>query len=201
MLHEIIQLVLILINRCANHKVTMHNITSCDDVPRDTYDCAIGIHALHAGKLLIKLSVKYTYHFHIHFQIPFAIILGGTDVNESNWSEEKIKIMETALFKCKCIVAFHQELADNCIKKWSNINVYSHFIEKQLKTKVSDKIRLIPPAVLCWPDNSTFSIFETCNINKNQRVFILPCSIRYSYFSNFFVLTGKKSCKRSFVSC
>jgi len=58
----------------------------------------IGVHAYRAGCLLLKTDV------------PFSIVLGGTDVNVQLFDEHKRAVMEEALQKSVQIIAFHKGL-------------------------------------------------------------------------------------------
>lgn len=56
-------------------------------IKTDGFHCAIGIHAWRAGRLLSDCPV------------PFALIFGGTDLNEHHRDKEKFVMMSKAINK------------------------------------------------------------------------------------------------------
>lgn len=89
----------------------------------------IGIHAFKAGRLLKETDV------------PFTIILGGTDVNVMSKDEEKLSVMTQVLLKASHVVAFNALMLD-CQRKWPALD--------------RSKCSIIPQGVCVFP--SSFSV-------------------------------------------
>ncbi|GAB5361870.1 hypothetical protein AAMO2058_000750100 [Amorphochlora amoebiformis] len=120
--------------------------------------CLIGLHALKAGRHLIDQK------------LPYAIIIGGTDVNEYEFLDTPSKkIVQTCLQKARIIIAFSRSLRNSVLK---------------MSTNVKSKIRIIPQAVqiphLCTPLAQPEVSFEADEKPHTPRshVFFLPASIR-----------------------
>ncbi|RMX47959.1 hypothetical protein pdam_00005363 [Pocillopora damicornis] len=75
-------------------------------VKTDGFQCAIGIHAWRAGRLLLDCPV------------PFAIIFGGTDLNEYDRDKDKFETMTKAIRKAKYLVAFSSSMKNQAVVLW-----------------------------------------------------------------------------------
>ena len=59
---------------------------------------ASGVHAFRSGKVLLGS------------QVPYSIVLGGTDVNVMAEDASKCHVMQKALDKSACVLAFSREM-------------------------------------------------------------------------------------------
>lgn len=87
-------------------------------------ECAIGIHAWRSGRLLLDCPV------------PFAIVFGGTDLNEHCKDEEKFEIISKVVEESRYLVAFSKPMKRRALLMWPGIE---------------DKIVLQPQATLVAP--------------------------------------------------
>ncbi|KAJ7333825.1 Glycosyl transferases group 1 [Desmophyllum pertusum] len=92
-------------------------------------ECAIGIHAWRAGRLLLDCPV------------PFAIIFGGTDLNENHRDKEKLETMNKVTEKARYLVAFSDAMKKQALVLWP---------------KCEEKIILQPQAVCVGPSGFKF---------------------------------------------
>eukprot|EP01102_Stenamoeba_stenopodia_P015513 TRINITY_DN5297_c0_g1_i1.p1 TRINITY_DN5297_c0_g1~~TRINITY_DN5297_c0_g1_i1.p1 ORF type:complete len:460 (+),score=34.53 TRINITY_DN5297_c0_g1_i1:84-1382(+) len=129
-------------------------------------DLIIGLHAIHAGRLLLGISC------------PYILIFGGTDINESWKLKKEMALMTEVVSKALQLVAFHQGMAMKCARLWPI---------------TANKIRVIAPAVRDLRDelrDYSFSIRRKLGIPDRLiqhsesatlmacPLFVLPCSIR-----------------------
>jgi len=125
-------------------------------VNADQVSCFIALHALKAGRHLLRHS------------IPFAIILGGTDVNEfQRKSTDDRKRILACLRLARIVVAFSKPLA---------------VLARQICPCIQ-KVVVIPQAVdaaALRKDASSFGSSEACmkNSSAHRHIFLLPASIR-----------------------
>ncbi|PVD31454.1 hypothetical protein C0Q70_06866 [Pomacea canaliculata] len=69
-------------------------------------DLVLGIHAYHAGRFMKDSNV------------PYILILGGTDVNEFSKEEKYQKVMTAAIYKARYVVAFSESLQSRALSLW-----------------------------------------------------------------------------------
>lgn len=77
-------------------------------IKTDGFHCAIGIHAWRAGRLLLDCPV------------PFALMFGGTDLNEHHRDKEKFVTMSKAINKAKSLVTFSSSMKNQAMALWPN---------------------------------------------------------------------------------
>ncbi|XP_004363480.1 hypothetical protein CAOG_03752 [Capsaspora owczarzaki ATCC 30864] len=95
---------------------------NCSPALFDGYDLALGLHAFRSGQYLI------------HCPLPYAIILGGTDVNEAQeLTNEQLDLMTLAVRRARGIVAFNESLSAPALKRWPFLD--------------GSRLRIIPQAV------------------------------------------------------
>ncbi|NXU47559.1 GL1D1 protein, partial [Turnix velox] len=90
------------------------------------FDAALAIHLYKAGRLLQGSS------------IPFAIIFGGTDVNEDIRCEEKHRIMGTVLEEARFAVAFTVEMKELAAAEWPDARKKIYVQTQGIKTTPSE---------------------------------------------------------------
>lgn len=90
------------------------------------FRCVIGIHAWRAGRLLLDCPV------------PFAIIFGGTDLNEHKKDKEKFVAMSKVVAKASYLVAFSNPMKKQATALWP---------------RSEEKFILQPQAVCVGPSN------------------------------------------------
>ncbi|KAL4228450.1 Glycosyl transferases group 1 [Mactra antiquata] len=107
-----------------------------DNHGNTTYHLIIAVHAYKSGRLLLGTD------------IPYVIILGGTDVNQLYNEEDKMTVMSQAVHKSKHIVAFSSSVMNQFIKCWPDYN--------------SSNISIIPQGVHVNP-SSSFNLVQYLN--------------------------------------
>lgn len=70
------------------------------------FECVLGIHAWRAGRLLLECPV------------PFAIIFGGTDLNEHHKDKEKFETMKKVAERSSYLVAFSKPMKKLALMMW-----------------------------------------------------------------------------------
>ncbi|NWX13073.1 GL1D1 protein, partial [Aegotheles bennettii] len=87
------------------------NLTSTDE-----FDAALAIHLYKGGRLLQGS------------RIPFAIIFGGTDINEDVKCEEKHRVMGAVLREARFAVAFTMKMKELAAAEWPSRDQSSMFL-------------------------------------------------------------------------
>ncbi len=113
-------------------------------------DVALGLHALHSGPCLYALN------------IPYALIMGGTDIY-LNMQPEQIKQMNKAVLDAGKIIAFGEENLNKAYKMWPEI---------------SGRGVCIHQAVCVEDIDRSFQIREQLGLPKSAKLAILPAGIR-----------------------
>lgn len=108
---------------CSGNKTTLTRLSNILNVKliNKIQDNIIGIHAYKFGKFI-----------NINININYIIILGGTDINEDIYDDNKRDIIQRTLNNSKYIISFNIYLKDKIIEKF-NIN--------------ENKIKIIPQSV------------------------------------------------------
>ncbi len=119
-------------------------------IKQNDFDIAIGLHALHAGKLLINIK------------LPYALIMGGTDMYQ-HFGTENFEIMLKAIQMAKKVVAFSEE---NLIKT------------NKLCPGVLEKGVCIPQSIAVNDINNDFNIRVFLDLPQTTKLVLLPAGIR-----------------------
>ncbi|KAK6967565.1 glycosyltransferase 1 domain-containing protein 1-like isoform X1 [Biomphalaria glabrata] len=90
-------------------------------VDEDNIGILIGIHALRTGAFMKESN------------LPYIVILGGTDINEFSKDSHSLDIMTEVITKAKFVVCFSSTIRDKALALWPNISL--------------SKLALIPQAV------------------------------------------------------
>eukprot|EP01116_Phalansterium_solitarium_P004701 TRINITY_DN15775_c0_g1_i1.p1 TRINITY_DN15775_c0_g1~~TRINITY_DN15775_c0_g1_i1.p1 ORF type:complete len:205 (-),score=56.54 TRINITY_DN15775_c0_g1_i1:54-668(-) len=117
-------------------------------------ECAVGLHLLHAGRLLQGLPAR----------VPYCLVLGGTDVNEYCQDADLRRQMAAAVDGAFRVVSFDANLAGRFSAQWPQY--------QQL-------LVVVPPApsvAACEPCDALDAIGLGAGSGAN--VFLLPCGIR-----------------------
>lgn len=87
-------------------------------------DLVVGIHAYRSGRLLVGCGV------------PYALVLGGTDMNCNMAEPEKRAVMEVALQEAGAIIAFNCELLDALLVALPSVRGKTHLVPQAIRTCV-----------------------------------------------------------------
>ncbi|XP_025092054.1 glycosyltransferase 1 domain-containing protein 1-like isoform X1 [Pomacea canaliculata] len=85
-------------------------------------DLVLGIHAYHAGRFMKDSNV------------PYILILGGTDVNEFSKEEKYQKVMTAAIYKARYVVAFSESLQSRALSLWPQLSLGNLTVIRQAVT-------------------------------------------------------------------
>ncbi|XP_033126731.1 glycosyltransferase 1 domain-containing protein 1-like isoform X2 [Anneissia japonica] len=117
-------------------------------------DCILAVHAYRSGALLQECT------------LPFALVFGGTDLNEHFKIESKMRVMTSVVHKAKYMVTFSKPLYNQAKHLWPD---------------VSSQLVLQPQAVKTSPDGS-FNFVQhlqnSCNIHAEVVIFLLLAGLR-----------------------
>lgn len=135
----------------------MHSVSCFKDrsllskfISTQGFKCVIGIHAWRAGRLLLECP------------IPFAIVFGGTDLNEHCKDEEKFETMSKVVGEASYIVAFSKPMKKQALLMWPGSK---------------NKIILQPQAVCVAP--SGFKLYGYLKQRRNSLLKGCKCSETY----------------------
>ncbi|XP_065054642.1 glycosyltransferase 1 domain-containing protein 1-like [Rhopilema esculentum] len=141
---------------CVSYFQKYHELAAY--VSSNAIDFIIGIHAFRAGKLLCDCKV------------PYAIIFGGTDLNEHHKDKEKLFFMSKAVSKARKCVAFNNAMKQKAISFWE---------------EAKDKVIVQPQAVEVHVSDQTYHIGANLSdwekeviLNNNAIIFLLVASLR-----------------------
>lgn len=119
-----------------------------------------GVHAFRSGRLMLGCGV------------PYAIILGGTDMNEHLRDPAKRKVMAAALAEARAIVSFNAGLKQTLLEAFP---------------KLRDKVFVIPQAITTPRRSTNEDILQDVTRERLQTVlqlrsgdglFLLPAGLR-----------------------
>ncbi|CAH1232414.1 GLT1D1 [Branchiostoma lanceolatum] len=129
--------------------------------------CIMGINAYRTGHLLRDCPV------------PFGLVFGGTDLNESTAIPESMDLMTATVNKARFLVCFSKEIKQQALKLWPH---------------VVDKIHIQPQGVCTYATSSSClsdiltpyraAEFGSCScgctddLNDSTKVFLLVCGLR-----------------------
>jgi hypothetical protein len=85
-------------------------------------DALIGTHAFLSGR---------TFH---GSGLPYALVLGGTDVNELAADPECLKIMSRAVSDAAAVVVFNEDFRHRCLRTWPDAARKLHHIPQGVRT-------------------------------------------------------------------
>lgn len=74
-----------------------------NDIKNSKVDILIGLHAYRAGLYILRAREESP-------DLSYAVILGGTDVNEMAWEPEKAKVMSECLRGAKALIGFNHSM-------------------------------------------------------------------------------------------
>lgn len=118
-------------------------------VERECVSAAIGIHAFGAGKHMRHLSV------------PYAIVFGGTDINELSKDPQSCAVMSEAVHRATVAIAFDDVFIERAALLWPD---------------AVTKLRRIPQAAVVHP--SSFSLRRELGLQSADRLLLLPSGVR-----------------------
>ncbi|CAI9740461.1 Hypothetical predicted protein [Octopus vulgaris] len=158
--------------KCHLAKVGFHCIlqdvgsTECVDalLQQHQISAILALHAYHSGKILTNSRLN----------IPYAVVLGGTDVNEYHRDTDKMKIMSSVLKHSKYIIGFSKQMVNTAARLWKNIDA-GIFIS-------------IPQAVETYP--SDFSLPEYLKAHNH-----IPAELSAQDLDIFLLIGGIRSVK------
>lgn len=133
----------------AGHSVEQFSVDSSPAGTPIKGDMALGIHAYGAGKFLHNSSV------------PYAIVFGGTDLNECTKDPEKMQMMSEAIGQAGALVAFNDDFMKRAETLWP---------------ACKEKLHRIPQAVETHP--STYSLRAELGLRQGDILFLLPAGLR-----------------------
>lgn len=113
----------------------------------------IGIHAYKFGNLVIDKNIEY------------ILIIGGTDINEDIYDNNKLLIIKKSLQQSKYIICFNNFLKDHVIS---------------INPSLSNKIKIIPQSI----------IFENTLLNYDFRSKLSKLNYSYDNYQKIFVMVG-----------
>ncbi|XP_078599499.1 glycosyltransferase 1 domain-containing protein 1-like isoform X1 [Branchiostoma floridae x Branchiostoma japonicum] len=129
--------------------------------------CIMGINAYRTGHLLRDCPV------------PFGLVFGGTDLNESTVIPESMELMTATVNKARFLVCFSKEMKQQALNLWPHI---------------VDKIHIQPQGVCTYASSSSHlrdiltayraAEFGSCScgctedLNDSTKVFLLVCGLR-----------------------
>ena len=120
----------------------------------------IGLHALHAGKILKDKKIK-----------KYIIVLGGTDVNCTSINDNDSNIIKNCLKNSLLIIAFHQKLAIKALQLINNPNHPYTIIPQSVSIDLNPIIKN--------NDNSILKELGILNNNPNSNlILVILSSIR-----------------------
>lgn len=139
-------------------------------VKTDGFQCAIGIHAWRAGRLLLDCPV------------PFAIIFGGTDLNEYDRDKEKLETMTKAIRKAKYLVAFSSSMKNQAVVLWPDCE---------------EKIILQPQAVCVEPSGFLFHDYckQVIDAQRQHKISNGYLSHKHTGLTVFLLVAGLRRVK------
>ncbi len=126
-------------------------------VRREDVSVVVGIHAFRAGRLLVNS------------QVPYVIVLGGTDMNVHLREPDKRAIMEKALARAGSIVAFNAELLRTLLEAMPAIARQKTFLAAQA-TRVSVTRPL--------PADRAQLVRAAFDLRDGERLLLLPAGLR-----------------------
>ena len=129
----------------------------CDWRYREDVSVVVGIHAFRAGRLLVNS------------QVPYVIVLGGTDMNVHLREPDKRAIMEKALARAGSIVAFNAELLRTLLEAMPAIARQKTFLAAQA-TRVSVTRPL--------PADRAQLVRAAFDLRDGERLLLLPAGLR-----------------------
>ncbi|GAB1607938.1 glycosyltransferase 1 domain-containing protein 1-like [Argonauta hians] len=124
----------------------------------------LALHAYHAGAILARSQQKLCY----------AVILGGTDVNECHSDPRKMALMASVLQNSKCIIGFSDQMVNKARALWSHLD--------------PGLLLSIPQAVETHP--SEFSLLEYLETHN-----LVPAGVLAQQLDIFLVVGGIRSVK------
>eukprot|EP00808_Paulinella_micropora_P014369 g1769.t1 len=140
----------------------IHNNTSTQrfvqDVQSGKVDCALGLHAYRAGLPLLQHAKS----------IPFAIIIGGTDVNEMIHEESKRIVIKQCFRTAKAIVCFSDALHKRVQDISREFHLPSVYIIPQAVQEIIGKLIT----------GSSFQLRKHLHLGSGSHIFLLLASLR-----------------------
>lgn len=130
---------------------------------KDQYDFGVGIHLFRSGRYLLES------------EIPFFIIIGGTDVNEYVKEPSKKEIMRRVVEKSLAVIAFSPTLS-SIVR-----NIWPDECQKRVGDQVYSKVRVIEPSFLPSYSSSAsepFSLRKSLGLKEETKIFLLPTGLR-----------------------
>lgn len=125
-------------------------VSLCSLVQTHGIEMAIGIHALLAGPFLKNLG------------IPYALVLGGTDLYEPSHPLHQNQ-MAQAVASASAVIAFSPENRARAEALWPGIH---------------DRVRCLPQAVDISALDESFSLASYAGLAPDARIVLLPTGIR-----------------------
>ena len=113
-------------------------------------DALIGTHALLCGRSFP------------HAGLPYAVIFGGTDLNEYAFDPETLAVMTSAVEGATALVSFTDNFVHRCLTLWP---------------EAEQKLWQIPQGVQIHPPTS-FSLADAVGAAPGDRLLLLPAGLR-----------------------
>lgn len=134
----------------------------------DGVGMVLGIHAYRSGRLVAGCGV------------PYAIVLGGTDMNEQMKQPDKRAVMEAALQGAGAIVAFTQELLTTLLIALPSIRSKAHLVPQAIRTCVPARSLAADLAGDGTPSRTEeeAAVLEQLDVRSGERLFLLPAGLR-----------------------
>jgi len=147
------------------------------DISNELSPYSIGINAYNFGTHLINTNGD------THIK-DYIVILGGTDVYDHINDSGKKTLIASTLEQSKWIVSFNRDMKQRVL---DNFDV------------LEDKIRIIPQSVSTKLKASSYDLYNTLNISRDKKVFVMVGNLRPIKRPDFLFNHFKKSKKEVLV--
>jgi glycosyltransferase involved in cell wall biosynthesis len=113
-------------------------------------EALIGTHALLSGSLFVDTG------------LPYVLVFGGTDLNESVFDAESLTVMTAAVRGASALIAFNADFVRRCRALWP---------------EVEDKLHHVPQGVSTEPEPG-YSARAALDLPPGARLLLLPSGLR-----------------------
>lgn len=148
------------IRRIASHLAALgHSVVRVPD-PADPAELA-RLARKHGADALIGTHAFLSGRFFRGTGLPYALVLGGTDVNEFAYDPECSEIMTHAVSEATAIVALNEDFVHRCLRIWPQAEGKLHHIPQGVRTRPS-----------------AFSLRDHAQLPCDAVIFLLPSGLR-----------------------